>query len=249
MKKNALIVKIVLLGLLVIGISSTLKAQDDQSGEETSSTTSFSYGFKAGTNFHSFTDQQPHTSGKIGYSAGIFGKYSFGSVVSLQMEAAYFQQGGEYVQFIDESRYGAPVSYDTKHVKEASVTLHNVYVPLQAHLSFFDKSYLPDLLIGPYMDVNFAATENYEKTGQVDSKYVTTVGSDVVTDQYEMLQFGATAGLSFNVPTSKDFSFLFDVSYKYGIFPVKESYSYIDYYGVTGDISSNALSVTVGLKF
>jgi hypothetical protein len=248
MKNKALIVRIALLSLLVIGSTAAMKAQNDESGEETSST-SFSYGFKAGTNFHSFTDQQPHTSGKIGYSAGIFGKYSFGSVVSLQMEAAYFQQGGEYIQFIDESRYGAPVNYDTKHVKEASVTLHNVYVPLQAHLSFFDKPYLPDLLIGPYMDVNFAATESYEKTGQVDSKYVTTVGSDVVTDQYEMLQFGATAGLSFNVPTNKDFSFLFDVSYKYGIFPVKESYSYIDYYGVTGDINSDALSVTIGLKF
>jgi hypothetical protein len=248
MRNNSLTLKIVLLGLLVLGTSGAIKAQEGQSGDEKSGT-SLNYGFKAGTNFHSFTNQQPHTSGKIGYSAAAFGRYSFSDLLAVQMELGYFQQGGKYVEFIDESRYGAPESYATKYVKDADVTLHNVYVPVQAHLSFFDKAYLPDLLIGPYMDVNFAATETYEKTGQIDDNFVTTTGADVVTDQYEMFQFGATAGLSFNVPTSKDFSFLFDVSYKYGIFPVKESYSYIDFYNVADDINSNALSVTVGVKF
>ena len=248
MRNNLLTVKIVLLGLLLLGSSGAIRAQEEQSDEKTSGT-SLSFGFKAGTNFHSFTDQQPHTSGKIGYSAAAFGKYPFSGLFAVQMEVGYFQQGGNYVKFIDETRYGAPENYDTKHVKDASVTLHNVYVPLQAHLSFFDKVYLPDLLIGPYMDVNFAATESYEKTGQINDQFVTTTGSNVVTDQYMMLQFGATAGLSFSIPTSKDFSFLFDVSYKYGIFPVKESYSYIDFYNVADDINSNALSVTVGVKF
>ena len=249
MKNFSLSFKIVLIGLLALGLSNPLIAQDEQSGDSESST-SLSYGFKAGTNFHSLTDQQPHTGGKIGFSAGAFATYPISDLFSVQMDIGYFQQGGTYVKFIDETRYGASdENYYTKHVKDASVTLHNVYVPLQAKVSMFDKVYLPDLLIGPYMDVNFAATENYEKTGQINDQYVTTTGADIVTDQYKMLQFGVTAGLNFNIPTSKDFSFLFEVSYKYGIFPVKESYSYIDFYGVSEDINSNALSVSVGLEF
>ncbi len=248
MKKFSLPFKIVLIGLFTLGFLNPSFAQDEQSGD-TKSSMSLNYGFKAGTNFHNLTEQQPHTGGKIGFSAGAFATYPISDQFSVQLDLAYFQQGGTYVKFVDESRYGAPENYDTKYVKDASVTLHNVYVPFQAKFSMFDKVYLPDLLVGPYMDVNVAATENYEKTGQINDQFVTTTGSNVVTDQYKMLQFGATAGLNFNIPTSKDFSFLFEISYKYGILPVKESYSYMDFYGVTGDINSNALSISVGLKF
>jgi len=248
MKNFSLSFKIVLIGLIVLGFSNPLMAQDEQSSDSESSM-SLNYGFKAGTNIHNLTEQQPHTGSKIGFSAGAFATYPISDQFSVQVDIAYFQQGGTYVKFIDESRYGASENYYTKHVKDASVTLHNVYVPLQAKFSMFDKVYLPDLLVGPYMDVNVAATENYEKTGQIDDQFVTTTGSDIVTDQYKMLQFGATAGLNFNIPTTKDFSFLFEISYKYGILPVKESYSYIDFYGVSEDINSNALSISVGLKF
>ncbi|MGM0505139.1 MAG: porin family protein [Bacteroidota bacterium] len=249
MKNFSLSLKIVLIGLFTLGVSNPLFAQDEES-DDSKSSIPLSYGFKAGTSFHNLTDQQPHTGGKVGFSAGAFASYPISDLFSVQMDIAYFQQGGTYVKFIDETRYGAPVeNYYTKYVKDASVTLHNVYVPLQAKFSIFDKVYLPDLLVGPYMDINFAATENYEKTGQINDQYVTTTGENVVTDQYKLLQFGATAGLNFNIPTSKDFSFLFEVSYKYGLFPVKESYSYIDFYNVREDINSNALSVSVGLKF
>jgi len=248
MKNFPLSFKIVLIGLFTLGVSNPLFAQDEES-DDSKSSMPLSYGFKAGTNFHNLTEQPPHTGGKIGFSAGAFATYPISDLFSVQIDIAYFQQGGTYVKFIDETRYGAPENFYTKHVKDASVTLHNVYVPLQAKFSMFDKAYLPDLLVGPYMDVNVSATENYEKTGQINDQYVTTNGADIVTDQYKMFQFGATAGLNFNISTSKDFSFLFEISYKYGIFPVKESYSYIDFYGVNEDINSNALSVSVGLKF
>jgi hypothetical protein len=240
---------IVCICILMLGLPSLCIAQEEQSDEKESTGTPLSFGLKAGTNFHSFTNQQPHTGSKLGYSGGIFLLYSFNETVAVQLDAAYFQQGGRYIQFIDETRFGAPENYSTKYVKDATVTLHNVFIPLQAHISFFNEPYLPDLLVGPYVDFNFAAVENYEKTGQINDQFVTTVGSDIVTDEYKMFQYGATAALNFTIPTSKKISVLFDVAYKYGIFPVMESYSYIDLYNVTGDINSNAVSVTLGVKF
>jgi hypothetical protein len=249
MKNRPLTFMIVCLCVFFFGSPGVSNAQEDQSDEDKSTGTPLSFGLKAGTNFHSFTNQQPHTGSKIGYSGGFFALYSFSETIAVQLDAAYFQQGGRYIQFIDETRFGASEYYSTKYVKDASVTLHNVFLPLQAHISVFDEAYLPDLLVGPYVDINFAATETYEKTGQINDQYVTTVGSEIVTDEYKMLQYGATAALSFTIPTNKNMSVLFDVAYKYGIFPVKESYSYIDLYSVSGDINSNALSVSLGVKF
>lgn len=249
MKNHFLMSMVVCLCIFLFGSIGVINAQEEQSDEEKSTGIPLSFGLKAGTNFHSFTDQQPHTGSKMGYSGGLFVMYSFSNAVAVQLDAAYFQQGGRYIQFVDETRFGAPEEYSTKYVKDASVTLHNVFVPLQARISVSNEPYLPDLLIGPYIDVNFAATETYEKTGQINDQYVTTVGNDVVTDQYKMLQYGATAALSFTIPTNKNLSVLFDVAYKYGVFPVKEGFSYIDLYNVSGDINSNALSVSVGIKF
>jgi hypothetical protein len=248
MKNHPFSLQVVFVCLLILIFGKVSNAQEGESGDE-KSTTSFSYGLKLGTNFHSFTDQQPHTGSKLGYTAGVFTMFPINETITLQLDIAYFQQGGKYVQFVDETRFGAPENYYTKYVKDASVTLHNVYVPLQARFALFNQAYLPDLLIGPYLDFNISALENYEKTGQIEDQYVTTRGYDIVTDQYKMFQFGAMTGLSFKVPTNKKYSFLIDITYKYGILPVKESYSYIDFYNVAEDINSNALAISLGMRF
>jgi hypothetical protein len=218
--------------------------------EQTSSGFSLNYGIKGGVNFHEFTDQPPHMGGKMGLSLGVFGLYEFTDLIALQMELGYFQQGGTYVQFIDDTRFDVPESFFSKNVKDASVTLHNIYVPLQATITMFPQTYMPRFLIGPYMDVTFAAKESYQKTGEIeDNIYVTTMGSAVVTDQYEMFQFGVVAGIEFVIPTDKDWNMLFGVSYKYGLTPVKKSYSYIDYFTVTEDFNTNALLITLGIQF
>jgi hypothetical protein len=241
--------KIAISGLLAVFLTTPLKAQNDGLGVSIAGEP-VSFGLKAGVNTHNFTDQQPHTGSKSGLSAGAFAAYPLSDVVSLQLGAAYFQQGGTYVQLIDDTRFGTPENYSTKYIRDASVTLHNLYVPLQAKLSVFDDEvYLPEFLIGPYMDINLAARESYERTGQFNNQFVTSSGNGIVTDRYERFQFGATGGLHFTIPTDESFSLLFEVFYKYGISPVRESYSYIDFYNVNGDINSHALSVSVGVEF
>lgn len=221
-----------------------------QEEESSGGSDAFKYGINAGVNFHEFTSQPPHTGSKMGYSAGVFALYGFNDQIALQLDVAYFQQGGTYVQFIDDTRFGASENYFTKNVKNSSVTLHNVYIPLQAKLNLFSQPFLPKLLIGPYLDVNFAATESYERTGEIeDNVYVTSEGDAVVTDQYELLQVGATAGVEFYIPTGQDWNMIFGVHYKYGITPVKKSYSYVDYYLVTEDFYTNSLSITLGVEF
>lgn len=246
MKKYSEKLRIALCMLSIVFFTFSSHAQEEQSDQGNT----INYGIKGGVTFHEFTNQPPHTGGKMGFSAGVFGSYEFSDLIALQMELGYFQQGGTYVQFIDDTRFGVPESYISKNVKNASVTLHNIYVPLQAKLTIFSQSYLPKLLIGPYLDVNFAATESYQKTGEIeDDIYVTTNGDAVVTDQYEMFQFGAVAGMEFYIPTNANWNMLLGISYKYGIMPVKKSYSYIDYYAVTEDFNSNALSITLGIQF
>jgi len=237
----------IVFSVFALVFSTGVYAQEEQSDGGGGS---FNFGFKTGVNFHEFTSQPPHTGGKMGFLAGGYALYEFSDLIAVQIELAYFQQGGTYVQFIDDTRFGAPENFFTKNVKNASATLHNVYIPLQAKLTFFSQPYLPKLLIGPYMDINFAATESYQKTGEIDDNiYVTTKGDAVVTDQYQTLQFGAMAGLEFNIPTGTDWDMIFGVTYKYGISPVKKSYSYIDYYAVTEDFYTNALAITLGVEF
>ncbi len=246
MEKYSGKLKIVLCTLSIVFFTFSSYAQEAQSDQGNT----INYGIKGGVTFHEFTNQPPHTGGEMGFLAGVFGSYEFSDLIALQMELGYFQQGGTYIQFKDDTRFGVPESFVSKNVKDASVTLHNLYIPLQAKFSPFSQSYLPKLLIGPYLDVNFAATESYQKTGEIeDDVYITTSGDAVVTDQYEMFQVGAVAGLEFIIPTNANWNMIFGISYKYGLMPAKKSYSYIDYYAVTEDFYTNALSITIGVQF
>ncbi|MCG8389517.1 MAG: PorT family protein [Cytophagales bacterium] len=210
----------------------------------------FSYGIKLGPVVSSFSSSQPHTGLNLGVTAGGFAAYQFSDLVAIQAEVAYFQQGGSYVQFIDDTRFGAPDNFLTRNVKDANVILHNVYIPLQAKITPFSGSISPSFLLGPYADINFAATESYERTGVIDGRvYTTASGDDVVTDQYEMFQFGAAAGFQFEFPFQGDREIVINGTYKYGITPIKESYSYIDFNEVTEDITSNAFALTIGIQF
>jgi hypothetical protein len=242
--------RIVFFCFFVIIMTSNLKAQEEGSGESKSSMNNIEYGIKVGAVYHNFTNLPPHTSGKMGFTAGIFGTYPFSDLIAVQLDLAYFQQGGKYIMFKDDTRFGVTESFVSKNVKDASVTLHNVYVPLQAKLNLFSQSYLPKILIGPYMDFNFYATESYQRTGEIeDNIYGTAIGNDVVTDQYEQFQFGVMAGLEFQIKTGSSWDMLFGVSYKYGLTPAKKSFSYIDYFAVSEDLYTNALSMTLGIKF
>lgn len=238
--KHAILTKVV----VVLFFSSAVYGQD----ESTTSGT-IGYGFKAGAAMTEFSSSY-HTGSRLGFTAGGFGTYGFNDMVSIQAEVAYLQTGGTYVQFRDESRFGSVVDLNTKNVKNASVAVHSVYLPVQALLSPFSNPIMPKFLIGPYAAYNVASIEYYQKTGQTNGGvFVTAAGEDVVTDQYEDFQFGAVAGLQLHVPTEGSFDLIVGATYSYGITPIRKSFSYIDLAEVTEDVTANALLITVGVKF
>jgi hypothetical protein len=96
------------------------------------------------------------------------------------------------------------------------------------------------------------ATEKYERTGEFeagDGLYVTASGRDNVTSQYNLYQFGATAGLGLEMPFFGEHKLLVDARYRYGLNAARNAYSYIDFTRVSGRLHTDAIVFTVGFSF
>lgn len=207
------------------------------------------YGVKIGVVSSEFNSSY-HSGSRIGFAAGIFGIYEINEMFGVQAELSYFQFGGSYLQFRDESRFGGSDDVFNRNVKDADVSLHNIYLPIQLSIKFFDNPIVPKFLIGPYISYTPYATESYQTTGQLEGGvFVTTAGKSQVTDQYKDFQFGATIGFQFEIPSDADYTLLIGGNYQYGITPVKQSFSYIDFVEVTENVYSNAFNFSVGVKF
>lgn len=235
--------------LLFVFCANALYAQDEStSSSSESSNFSIQYGAKLGVVNSQFNSSY-HAGSKIGFTAGIFGSYEINEMLGVQAELAYFQFGGSYLQFRDESRFGGSDDIFNKNVKDADVSLHNIYLPIQLSVKLFDNPLIPKILVGPYISYTPYATESYQTTGQLNGGvFVTSKGSSQVTDQYKDFQFGATMGFQFEIPSDADYSLLIGANYQYGITPVKQSFSYIDFVEVTENVYSNAFNFSVGVQ-
>ncbi len=217
--------------------------------QEESSELPIQYGVKVGVVSSEFNSSY-HSGSRTGFTAGIFGIYQINEMFSVQAELAYFQFGGAYLQFRDESRFGGSDDVFSKNVKDADVSLHNVFLPIQLSIKLTDNPVAPKLLLGPYVSYTPYATESYQTTGQLNGGvFVTTAGTSQVTDQYNDFQFGATIGFQFEIPSEGDYSLLIGGNYQYGITPVKQSFSYIDFVEVSENVYSNAFNFSIGVKF
>ncbi|MEM9338031.1 MAG: porin family protein [Bacteroidota bacterium] len=234
---------VIVLLIVLLSFNQAIGQDDDAPG-------TLSYGAKLGFTMSEFVSSQPHTGGKIGLTVGGFAIYPLSDLLAIQAELGYLQQGGTYVQFIDDTRFGAPFEFIFRNVKDASVTIHSIYLPVQAKLSLPSESgILPDLLVGPYVAYNFAATEQYKRTGEIEDRlYATATGEDVVSDRYEDLQFGVVGGIQYEIPSTSSLMLIINASYKYGISPVKENHSYIDFTGVVNDLTTQAFIFSIGVK-
>ncbi len=229
--------------LLFIFCANAVYAQDE------SNDLPIHYGVKVGVVSSEFNSSY-HSGSRIGFTAGIFGTYEINEMFGVQAELAYFQFGGSYLQFRDESRFGGSDDIFNKNVKDADVSLHNVFLPIQLSIKLSDNPVVPKLLVGPYVSYTPYATESYQKTGQLEGGvFVTTAGTSQVTDQYKDFQFGATIGFQFEIPSDADYTLLIGGNYQYGITPVKQSFSYIDFVEVNENVYSNAFNFSVGVKF
>lgn len=229
--------------LLIIFCATSLYAQDE------SGNFPIQYGVKVGVVSSEFNSSY-HSGSRMGITAGVFGAYEINEMFGVQAELAYYQFGGSYLQFKDETRFGGSGDIYNKNVKDANVTLHNIYLPIQLSIKPFYSPVFPKILVGPYISYTPYATESYQTTGQLDGGvFVTTTGTNQVTDQYKDFQFGATVGLQFEIPTEANYQILVGANYNYGITPVKESFSYIDFVEVTENVYNNTFNFSIGVKF
>lgn len=202
---------------------------------------------KAGAVMSEFSNGQPHTGQKLGFTAGVNVAYRLNDLISVQAEPAYLQQGGTFTRFSDDSRFGDASSISAVYTTTNNITTHNVDLPVMA------KFHLPQFgdidtyaVIGPSVTYNFYTGNEFERTYHYNQTFSTVSGYEVVTREYEKFQYGATAGIGGAISVGSRKLYI-DLRYKYGITPVKKSYSYIDIYQVSGDLHTNSYYFTIGL--
>ncbi len=204
------------------------------------------YGPKLGMTVSSFSDSQPHTGYNIGFTVGGFVEYGVTDQLSLQAEPAYLEQGGSYVRFIDDSRFGTGAL--PQHATSSRTTVRNIDLPL---LAKYQVAQFGDLkttvVLGPAVSYTISATDAYETTYIEDRSYRTVNNSRNVTSQYEPFTFGVTAGFGGEVNIGANSLFI-DFRYRYGITSTKKGYSYIDLYDVQGDLRTHSAYVTIGIS-
>ena len=230
--------------LIVLAINGSLQAQDADV-----SSSGLSFGARVGAVVSEFSNGQPHTSSRLGYSVGGFVEYSFSPAFSVMTEPAYFQQGGTFVRFSDESRFGSSGTISSLYTTENSIKLHGIDLPILAKLKLnVGEGFNPHFVIGGAATYNFFAENNFERTYYYNQTFSTIDGYEVVSSDFETFSYSIVGGIGTSfIAGSKTISL--DVRYKYGITPVKKGYSYIDIFTVQEDLYSNSLYFSVGVGF
>ena len=212
-----------------------------------------SIGARGGITVSSFANSSPHTTVTQGYDIGLFAALPLSEGLSLQVEAELIQQGGHLVTVEDYTRIGAdPVLYPFPiKVRDSKVTINNINIPLLLKLRLISSASLNILLnIGGSAGINIYthSKETITAPSYDAMTYVTFNESNGITHEYEMWQFTALGGVSFEVPMASR-NVIFDVRYYYGINPIKNGHSYLNTPFIMSDLSTNTLSVTLGTNF
>ncbi|WKN46192.1 porin family protein [Tunicatimonas pelagia] len=256
------------LPLAVCFIASPVFAQDESSSTSSDgsseSGSSFSlpleYGPKIGLTssgfYQGFMTGREHTGSVTGVAIGGFATYSLLDFLDVSAELLYMQQGGTRVELkesiVDESSSNIAIT--------GNVKLHNIEFPvlLRASLPNPVMGIRPQLIVGPSIGFNFAATQSQDityfiedgvisddRTGRAQFS-VTDSGSEDVRSEYRSMQYGLNIGLGAEIPTGSS-TFLFDVRYRYGLNPINNGFDPNDLLRDATDLRSNSFIFSVGL--
>ena len=208
-----------------------------------------SFGVRLGPVLSSFNNTQPQTGVNYGFTVGGLVEYAFSDVFSVQAEPAYLQQGGTYIRFSDDRRFRDFDSFSSVYTTDNRVTLHSADLPIMAKYKFlaFDVVAV-SVVLGPSVSYLFYANNSFERTYHFARTFTTIEGTENITSEYERFQVAGTGGLGLEFPANNNRIFV-DLRYKYGITPVKKSYSYIDLFDVQGDLSVQSFYFTLGFGF
>jgi len=211
----------------------------------------FEIGVAGGLTVNKFSSGQPQTGTNTGYDAGLLLTYNVYKQWSIQLEASFTQQGGQLLTFKDDTRYGLPESFTTKNIKNSSVHLNSLNIPLLLRYTVpIRKDWKPALYIGGSYAYNFNITEHYQKTGDLlpGEDIITTVtDSENVTSRYNRDRLNLIIGADLRLPLFSNVKLLFDFRYMAGATPANENYSYMEKVGFGSDIKSNSFIAKLGL--
>jgi opacity protein-like surface antigen len=231
--------------LLFVFFSVEVMAQEDAS---TSSSVGLRYGVRIGATVSNFSNAQPHTSSKLGFTIGAVVEYGLSDKFSVQTEPAYMQQGGQYIRFTDDTRFGSDDIFAVS-TTSSSVTAHYIDVPLLAKYKLpAIGNFNPNIVLGGACGILIKASDSFERTYHYTQTYFTVSSKQNVTSDFEMLQVGLTAGLGGEVSLGSK-RLLIDVRYRYGLTDAKKSFSYISLYDVQNDLRTDSFYFTIGLGF
>lgn len=239
-KKTA---KIFSLSVALMLASVILFAQEESSAR-------LRYGVRIGGIVSYFSNQQPHTSEKLGFTLGGVVEYSLSNNFSVQTEPAYMQQGGKFVRFVDDTRFGNDETLFSKYVSNSNITIHSIDLPVLAKYKLPKVGeFQPNVVGGVSVGYTLFASDAFERTYTFDQTFSTINGNQIVTSQYEKFQVGLSGGVGGEVGIGGSKRLLIDLRYRYGVTPVKKGFSYIDLYNVQGDLRTHAVYFTLGLGF
>lgn len=214
------------------------------------SQTGLSYGAKVGAVVSEFSNSQPHTYQKLGFTVAAVVEYGFNDKLSAQVEPAYLQQGGTYVRFSDDTRFGTNVGIlSDVYTTNNRITLHSFDLPVLAKYRPFTFGDMhTNIVLGPSFSYVINAVNAFERTYHYNQTFTTVNGTTTVNSEYRNMHYAVTAGMGIELPVGEKI-FMVDLRSKIGFTPVKESYSYIELNDVQGDLRNNSYYFTIGLKF
>ncbi|RZL14733.1 MAG: PorT family protein [Pedobacter sp.] len=210
----------------------------------------FEIGISGGLSVNSFTRGQPQTGTNTGYAAGLSLNYRVYRQWSIQVEANFLQQGGQLLSFKDDTKLGLPESFTTKNVKNSSVHLNSLDIPLLIKYTIpLKKDWKPAFYIGGSYAYNFNVVENYQKTGNLlpgEDVIATVSDSENVTSQYSRDRLNLIVGADLQLALFNKVKLLLDFRYVSGVTPAREHYSYMEKIGFGTNIRSNSFVSKLG---
>ena len=207
-------------------------------------------GLSAGVSFNSFNGQ-PQSGQQNGYTIGVSAFHEFYKNLGVQVELNWLQQGGQLISFKDDTRIGLPESFSTKNVRNSSVSLNGVEVPVLIRYSFpLKKAWFPAVYGGASYVYNANAVDHYQKTGSLlpgEDIIATVTDTETLSSQYKTSRANMIVGAVVQMPLFDRIKLSIDFRYLRGLSAARSNYSYMGKEGFGTDISSNSFISKVGI--
>jgi len=237
---------------LTLSLNNTCFAQSNaDSSALANSSAKFELGIAGGLSVNQFTDGQPQTGTNTGFVVGLSLDYKIYKQWSLQVEANFLQQGGQLLTFKDDTRLGLPESFATKNVRNSSVHLNSLDIPLLIKYTVpLQKDWVPQFYAGGSYAYNFNVSDNYQKSGNLlpgEDVIATVSDSENVSRYYKKDRLNLIVGADLHLELFSNLKLLLDFRYVSGVSPARKHYSYMEKVGFGSDIRSNSFISRIGL--